>query len=103
MSAPDPDYVDATIESARRELRAFAEDYESRGLHVVDLSVEGPKDAPEIALYLTHARVGGERVLRYPLLQNGRLIGPSDAGMDIGLWAFESTEGLIGRLPRSQR
>jgi hypothetical protein len=99
----DSDWLWETVASVRRELRAFAGDYESRGLRVVDLAVDGPRDAPELALYLTHESVGGERVLRYPLVQEGRRVGPSDAGRDVGLWAFESTAELIARLPESQR
>jgi hypothetical protein len=97
------DWLGETVASVRRELLAFAGDCESRGLRVVDVSVEGPHDAPELALYVTHVRVGGERVLRYPLVQHGRRVGPSDAGRDVGLWAFESTAALIERLPESQR
>lgn len=50
------------------------------------------------------AAVGaGERVLRYPLVQEGRRVGPSNPGRDLGLWVFESTAELVARLPASDR
>jgi hypothetical protein len=103
MSEPDSNYLDETVASVRSHLLNFAPDYEGRGLRVVDLLVEGPRDAPELVLYITHVRVEGERVLHWPLLDEGRLMGSGDVGMSVGLWAFESTEGLIARLPPSQR
>jgi len=93
------------LEHVREELRAEAASYAHIGLRVTGVGVDSQsgKPFPDLVIYVEHEDVDGERVGRFNLQHNGKLMGPGDAGMSLRFGLLETTARGIARLPRSAR
>lgn len=93
------------LEHVREELRVAAASYARIGLRVtaIEADSDNGKPFPDLVIYVAHEDVEGERVGRFNLEHNGRLMGPGDAGVSLRFGLLETTAQGIATLPRSGR
>lgn len=86
-------------------LEGFADSYRRFGLRVTGVEADRDDDDPfpYLMIYVEDERVEGERVARYSLEHNGRLLNPPDAAESVAMWVLESAPADIRRLPLSGR
>jgi len=100
----DRDELAHIVAFVGHHLRRFEQAYADRGLRVTGPwgDADNGEPFPDLVYYLEHEDIEGERVLRYPLERNGRLLGAGDA-VDFVHELQELTHSEIARLPRSDQ